>query len=319
MIGFNFGQISNILSTIMDSDYIDIKRDFGSELLEVYSNIPCHVTYKTIENPDINSVDIKPIVQSIIVHLDNWVDIRNNDYLVVKKMSNDNNILEVYSGRCGNPMVSQSRQKVMLIMSATQSEIPTPVPPENGVKIKISFFADDTEIEKSTIQEVAIGSTFNYNVPEIEGYSFSQLIVDGEVVTDSSITIDSVEDRDYDIKIIYVKSQELDYFRFLLNGLFTKNDGTLTSGYHLLKKVNIINYTLVNDVYEIECKDVNYVHEDNGKILNLNLGTKLVLFPDKIFVEIIKREQINGNQLIYCSKFNPTQLEENAIVTKWYD
>ena len=277
MIGFNFGQISNILSTIMDSDYIDIKRDFGSELLEVYSNIPCHVTYKTIENPDINSVDIKPIVQSIIVHLDNWVDIRNNDYLVVKKMSNDNNILEVYSGRCGNPMVSQSRQKVMLIMSATQSEIPTPVPPENGVKIKISFFADDIEIEKSTVQEVAIGSTFNYNVPEIEGYSFSQLIVDGEVITDSSITIDSVEDRDYDIKIIYVKSQELDYFRFLLNGLFTKNDGTLTSGYHLLKKVNIISYRIVDDVYEIECKDVSYVHEDNGKMLNLNLGTKIVI------------------------------------------
>ena len=77
MSGFNFGQIGDVLSDFMDSDFIDIKRDSGGKLQEVYSNIPCHLSFNSTDNPDPNSVDTKPIIQSITVHCANWVNIQN--------------------------------------------------------------------------------------------------------------------------------------------------------------------------------------------------------------------------------------------------
>ena len=68
MSGFNFGQISDVVSNVMDSDFIDIKRDSGGKLEEVYSNVPCHLAFNSTDNPDPNSVDTKPIIQSINVH-----------------------------------------------------------------------------------------------------------------------------------------------------------------------------------------------------------------------------------------------------------
>ena len=139
MSGFNFGQIGNIMSELFDSDFIDIKRDVGSNLQEMYSNVPCHIAFASTDNPDPTTVDTKPIIQSINVHMPLWVDIKNNDFIVAKRMDSEGNLLKTYSGRCGNPIVSEGRQKVLMTMSATEPEDPTPVPPKDPAIIKINY------------------------------------------------------------------------------------------------------------------------------------------------------------------------------------
>ena len=109
----DFGKIGDIASKFFDSDYIDIKRDMGGKLQEVYSNIPCHVAYASTDNPDPTTVDTKPIIQSITVHCPLYVDIRNNDFIVAKKIGSDGSLIATYSGRCGNPVVSQGRKKAL--------------------------------------------------------------------------------------------------------------------------------------------------------------------------------------------------------------
>jgi hypothetical protein len=319
MIGFNFGQIANTLANIMDTDYIDIRRDFGNELIEVYSNIPCHVSYSVADNPDIGSVDIRPIIQKIIINLGNWVDIRNNDYLVVKKMSENNEMLEVYSGRCGNPIVSQSRQRVTMLMSSTENDIATPPPPEKASTIHIYFMSDDVEIQ-STIDKLAeLDKPFIFTIPDIDGYRFVQYEINGEIYTNNEIIIGEIIELEYNVYVYYEKSEEFVFFRFLNKGLFTKDDSMLANGYHQLGKTNILESLVTPLNIEIVCKDVSIYQDDVGKNLTLQVGTKLVLYPQEVFCIIEKKEPFDNNVKLTCIEYIPTEEEKNSVVTKWYD
>lgn len=318
--GFNFGQIGDIISQVMDSDYIDIKRDVSGSLEEIYSNILCHISYNSTDNPDPNSVDTKPIIQSITINLPNWVDIKNNDFIVAKKMGNDGKILTVYSGRCGNPVVSQARKKVIMNMSGTDSEDPTPVPPENPARIEINYFSDNEKIQDTIYDNIEVGSEFNMPAPIIEGYKAVNCTVDGIEQQSTTAYIPSVLSTGHKIDFIYEKSNEVDKYSFLVNGLYTKDDGGLANGYHLYKKIPIDLISKSNSTYTITSENIKSIHEDNGKILSIQVGTKLVLLPGKIFVVVNEILQIQGNKITFVvSEFTPTADEKNAYVTRWYD
>lgn len=320
MSGFNFGQIDNIMSELFDTDYVDIKRDVGNELQEIYSNIPCHIAFNSADNPDPMSVDTKPIIQSVNIHTPNWVDIRNNDFLVAKRMDNKGNILIVYSGRCGNPVVSQGRKKVVMSMNATDSEIPTPVPPKNPILITINYLHNDVQIQDSIVQEVEENSSFTMIAPIIEGYAPKYCIIDGEVQSITTAYISDVGVENHVIEFIYEVLNEPDILRILVNGLYTKDDGSLANGYHFYKKINIDNIVKDNDSYQITCDNIKWVHEDNGKDISIKVGTKIILIPGNIFVmvdEILKIE--DGKITFICREFVPAYKEQNAYITGWYD
>ena len=320
MSGFNFGQIDNIMSELFDTDYVDIKRDVGNELQEIYSNIPCHIAFNSADNPDPMGVDIKPIIQSVNIHTPNWVDIRNNDFLVAKRMDNKGNILIVYSGRCGNPVVSQGRKKVVMSMNATNSEIPTPVPPKNPIRITINYLYNDVQIQDSIVQEVEENSPFTIIAPIIEGYSPKYCVIDGEVQSITTAYISDVGVENHVIEFIYEVLNKPDILRILVNGLYTKDDGSLANGYHFYKKINIDNIVKDNDSYQITCDNIKWVHEDNGKDISIKVGTKIILIPGNIFVmvdEILKIE--DGKITFICREFVPAYEEQNAYITGWYD
>lgn len=320
MSGFNFGQIDNIMSELFDTDYVDIKRDVGNELQEIYSNIPCHIAFNSADNPDPMSVDTKPIIQSVNIHTPNWVDIRNNDFLVAKRMDNKGNILIVYSGRCGNPVVSQGRKKVVMSMNATNSEIPTPVPPKNPILITINYLYNNIQIQDSIVQEVEENSSFTIIAPIIEGYSPKYCVIDGEVQSITTAYISDVGVENHVIEFIYEVLNKPDILRILVNGLYTKDDGSLANGYHFYKKINIDNIVKDNDGYQITCDNIKWVHEDNGKDISIKVGTKIILIPGNIFVmvdEILKIE--DGKITFICREFVPAYKEQNAYITGWYD
>ena len=318
MRGFNFGQIGNIISELFDTDYVDIKRDTSGQLQEIYSNIECHIAFTSTDNPNPETVDIKPIIQSLTVHFPLWVDVKNNDFIIAKRMDNNGNLLAVYSGRCGNPIVSQGRQKVLVTMSGTESETPTPIPPKNPININIEYLSNDVQIQDSTVFEIEKGNDFTLSAPLIDNYSAIDCEIDGELQGSTTAIITDVQ-AGHIVKFIYESSSVSNGFRFLVKGLYTKNDGSLANGYHLYKKINIDLISENESVYTITCDDINIEHEDNGKMLSIVKGTKLVLVPNDLFVQvtdIISKQ--NGKVTFNAIQFTPTQDELNAYVCDWY-
>lgn len=315
----DFGKIGDIVSSAMDSDYIDIKRDVDGKLQEVYSNIPCHVAYASTDNPDPTTVDVKPIIQSITVHCQLYVDIRNNDFIVAKKIGSDGSLIATYSGRCGNPVVSQGRKKVLMQMNGTEAEEPTPIPPKEGAEITISFISDGSAIQDEQTQKAEIGKPFEMEAPVIEGYTAVECYVDGVFVEGTGARIENVE-KDAEIQFVYAVSETPEFFRFLVNGLYTKDDGTLSSGWHLYKKIPIASYFEEEGLYVITCMDGVWEHEDGGQTLKIEPDARLVLIPGKVFVkvsEIVMKD--NGNVIFHAVPFEPTEAEKDAYVCGWYD
>lgn len=315
----DFGKIGDIASSCFDSDYIDIKRDISGKLQEVYSNIPCHVAYSSTDNPDPTTVDVKPIIQSITVHLQNWVDIRNNDFIVAKKIGSDGSIVATYSGRCGNPVVSQGRKKVAMQMDGTEAEEPTPVPPKDAATITISFVSDGSAIQESQTRKAEIGKPFEMEAPVIEGYTADKCYIDGELQEGTTAQIEEVT-ADTAISFVYAESDVPEFFRYLVNGLFTKDDGSLSSGWHLYKKIDIDAVSLEEGVYSITCEDLVLVHEDGGQTLKIEVGAKMELIPSGAFVkvtEIVSKD--SGNVTFSAVPFEPTEEERNAYVCGYYD
>lgn len=315
----DFGKIGDIASKFFDSDYIDIKRDLNGKLQEVYSNIPCHVAYASTDNPDPTTVDIKPIIQSITVHCPLYVDIRNNDFIIAKKIGSDGSLIATYSGRCGNPVVSQGRKKTLMQMSGTEADEPTPIPPKEGAEIRISFISDGMAIQDSQTQKAEIGKPFVMESPVIEGYTAVECYIDGVLQEGTTARIESVGNP-AEIKFVYAVSDVPEFFRFLVKGLYTKDDGSLSSGWHLYKKVDIDSVSVSGDVYTISCKDEVLEHLDGGQKLKVEVGARMVLIPGNVFVEIseIVRKD-NGIVIFNAVPFEPTDDERKAYVCGYYD
>ena len=319
MSGFNFGQIGEVISELFDTDYVDIKRDSSGQLEEVYSNIPCHIAYSSTDNPNPETVDIKPIIQALSVHFPLWVDVKNNDFIVAKKMSNDGDLLEVYSGRCGNPIVSQGRQKVMVAMSGTESEEPTPIPPKNPAAITVEFVSNDEEIQDTSVYQIEKGQNFSFAAPTIDDYLAVDCEIDGVLQGVTTALIQDVQE-DHTIKFIYELSDVSNGFRFLVKGLYTKNDGSLANGWHLYKGIEIDSISENNDIYTITSDNVEFEHEDNGKQLSVKVGAELVLVPNDIFVKVTEIVNVaNGKVTFKAVEFVPTEDQRNAYVCGWYD
>ncbi|MDR2560075.1 MAG: hypothetical protein LBC86_11135 [Oscillospiraceae bacterium] len=53
---------------------------------------------------------------SMTIHMDEEVDIQNNDYVYAHKCDNAGEILETYKGRVGFPTVQQARKSVQMAM-----------------------------------------------------------------------------------------------------------------------------------------------------------------------------------------------------------
>lgn len=315
-MAFDFGQIGDVVSRFMDTDFIDIKRDSSGSLQEIYSNVKCHIAYSSVDNPDPATVDIKPVVQSLTVHLPLWADIRNNDYIVAKKIGSDGSIAAVYSGRCGNPVVSQGRKKVLVQMSGTEVGSPTPVPPKNPVKILVECVSGGENIlEPFTIEE-AEGKTVSVNAPDIEGFSVKECYLDGELQDGVSAEIKGVLGK-HSVRFVYVALESPDSFRYLVDGIYTKNDGSLASGFHLYKRIPC-SVSESNGVYTVECGNAYMRHGDSGKILEVKPGAKIALMPQKIFAEITGIAEAGDETVFMAVPFAPSDVEKAAYVCGWY-
>lgn len=319
MSGFDFGQIGNILSTYMDTDMIDIKRDVLGELQTVYTNIPCHVTYRSSDNADPYTIATKPILQTIEIHMNVSIDVRNNDYIVIKKVSNANSILQSYSGRCGNPVVDQSRKKILVTMDADDVTEPEPLPPSDSVIVNVACLSQDyLPLQAESQQFIERGDTVTLYPPVIDGYVVIEAYLDDEKQDSLNVEIAEAVNDVYEVRFIYEAATELSYLRLLLNGLYTKDNGSLASGYYLYKKIPL-TVLETNGTYKVRISNEPVIQEDTGDVIEISVGSKMVLFAGYIFVEVQAMEELVDSYILTLNPYTPTDDEKNAYLTEWYD
>lgn len=120
-MAFDFGQIGDILSEYMDSDEIDIGRQTkitlpdGSETIiddvtPMYTNIKCHLSFGSVDNPDPSTVGASPTITSLTINCPSTTDLLEDDRIWARKLDADGNVLESYTGTCGMPQTNQSRK-----------------------------------------------------------------------------------------------------------------------------------------------------------------------------------------------------------------
>lgn len=127
MAGFDFGVMAPILGEYFDTDVMDIGRstlvtlpDGSTSVTDpkvpIYTNVPCHISFDTVDNPDPVSVGSIPIIQALRINCAVGIDLQNADYVTARKLAADGTALEEYTGTIGAPATSQSRQTALMAL-----------------------------------------------------------------------------------------------------------------------------------------------------------------------------------------------------------
>ena len=122
----NFGIMSNAL-TMLDTDKMDIGRRTEvtnpdgttgetNPQTPLYTDVPCHISFVTADNPDAGTVDTKPTITGLKINCSLDVDIQKGDYIIARKLDADGTVLETYKGIIGFPTVTESRKSAEMEM-----------------------------------------------------------------------------------------------------------------------------------------------------------------------------------------------------------
>lgn len=319
----NFEKISDKIHEYFDTDLMDIYRkiDESAERVEIYSNIPCNIEINQEDNPDPTAIDVTPKISSLIIHMQNWVDVKNNDYIVAKRISNSNQVLTAYRGVCGEPAVWQSRKTINMQMISIGEDKPvTPPPPIEQSIAKVYFrdISDDREIRSSVEQVLEQGKTSNIYPVTIENYSLEQSFLDGKQVETGVVTIEDPQEDGHEVVFKYSQQFVISSFRLLVKGAYTTDSGSLATGYHLYSKTPILSVAGVDGNYIIQVESNRIDHEDLGNI-KLSVGSIIKTNTEQwLRISSTPTRLLDGTYSFETEPHEPTQEELNAYITNWY-
>lgn len=80
----------------------------------IYTDLPCHLSYISQDNPNPDTVDTKPVIVSIRITCDVATDLQNNDYITALKRNVAGEVLGEYKGNIGTPSVFESRKEAVM-------------------------------------------------------------------------------------------------------------------------------------------------------------------------------------------------------------
>jgi hypothetical protein len=315
---FDFEPYGKLIGEYFDTDFVDIRRQVAgmSELAEVYSNIPCHVEFVNADNPDPTPTDAPLILTGLRIHANTDADLQNGDFLVAKKCNSRREILKVYRGVCGQPLVSMGRQSVVMTMRQVggDNEDVTPVPPTDRSKITVNYLdIEGRTVEGSTVYFADIGEPKTIAALDVVNHDYVKAVVNGVETTDSKIVIYDNEPRTHTIEFIYERTEDYVYFRLLVNGMFKRDNGSMGFGLHLFGRTK---YTSDGDMLTVGINSLN--HPETGR-QSLTAGRRLKLFPSEQWATIESIAQKDGAFVLETTPYTPTEQEAAAYVAAWYD
>lgn len=81
-----------------------------SEIIPMYSNISCHISFEQLDYPDNNTIETRPVNKILKISCSTDVDLQNGDLITAYKLAFDGSVIESYFGTIGEPSTSMSRQ-----------------------------------------------------------------------------------------------------------------------------------------------------------------------------------------------------------------
>jgi len=120
----NFEPIGEAMQAF-DTDKIDISRrmpvvnpdgTIGETMIDVplYEGVYCHLSFTSIDNPDPNTAETRPVNKALTINCPLEVDLQNGDFITAYKLANDGSVIETYSGVIGEPSSSMSRKSATM-------------------------------------------------------------------------------------------------------------------------------------------------------------------------------------------------------------
>ena len=76
----------------------------------IYTDVPCHISFESVDNPDPNTAETRPIIKALKISCNTDIDLQNGDLITANKLDNSGNTIESYIGVVGEPSTSMSRK-----------------------------------------------------------------------------------------------------------------------------------------------------------------------------------------------------------------
>ena len=116
----NFEPIGKAMEAF-DTDKMDIGRRIeiinpdgtsgeSNPNIPLYTDIPCHISFEEVDNPDPNTAETRPINKALKISCGLEVDLQNGDLITAYKLTNNGDTIETYVGVIGEPSSSMSRK-----------------------------------------------------------------------------------------------------------------------------------------------------------------------------------------------------------------
>lgn len=116
------GVISTMFTDRMDiARYVDFTNTDGTTETKlsnnpVYVNVRCRISFIAEETPKDGAVDNIPVKAIPKLFCKNTVDVRAGDYITIRRLDEDGNILATFSGQCGLPSIYPTHQEVLFLI-----------------------------------------------------------------------------------------------------------------------------------------------------------------------------------------------------------
>lgn len=76
----------------------------------MYTNVPCHISFEQLDNPDPKTIVTRPIIKALKISCSVDVDLQNGDLVTAYKLAYNGDVIESYIGVIGEPTTSMSRK-----------------------------------------------------------------------------------------------------------------------------------------------------------------------------------------------------------------
>lgn len=294
----------------------------GRDQLITTTPIRCWLDLKSQDNPDLGTVQAQPIIKTLDVYTFPWVDVRNGDFLIVQKTNQGGEIIGTWRGQGGDPFVYQPYQVVNMRMakiSEDESEVTPPPPPPlpNESSIYLHFLNEfHLRIHEMIIHRAEIGEPLEIPYLVLDGYEFDHAILNGERRDDPAGISFTPREGFYNVEFIYLGSKMPTAIKVLLNGAYTRANGTAANGLHLYRNMPITWLGESADgIVSVEVTDgLRFQHSTSFRWHTIGVGDVLVLYPflDKFYLVM----SADGN-VLQLTPYDASEAEQNAYIYRF--
>jgi len=312
----------------LSTSFIDIQRLIPNVgIATILSNVPCNATMRSSDQPDVTAISTIPVIVSWRIHVPTYIDIRNGDTITLKLLGENGEWKSAFRAVTGDPYVVQSRKRVDVMMKALgrddiiddvipPPERPEPEPEEKDMsEITVRFLdVDENDISDMIVIKTEIEKEFSIEALVIHGYTFSHVFVNGDMYNKSQLSFIPIYDE-YSIYFIYDEITVPIGVKQFAVGRFQRDDGSFGNYAHWYQTIPI-NWI---DDFEIISPVIQLTHVETRQVLRIQIGSRLLLMPQKIFSQVKKISNVDGGFLISLIEVEPTETERTAYITSAYD